>query len=65
MEIHPPGGDHVQVLAPLCVSDDGSCTASHRQQRSSESMLGEGMPDGLLIPAQEISEKILHESDDI
>ena len=45
VEVHPPGGDHVEILAPLGVMQEGAGCPGEGKQGASQAMLGEGVPD--------------------
>ena len=64
VEVHPPGGDHVEVRAALRIDDRGSLAPGNGEQGPSKPMLGEGMPDRSPVTIQKFM-RIIHLSDDI
>jgi hypothetical protein len=45
VEVHPPGGDHVEVFAASGIPKNSSRSTGNRNQFPPQAVLGEGMPD--------------------
>ena len=69
VEVHPPGGDHVEVLAACCIPEHGPLSPDDREGLSSLPVLGEGVPHCRPVTIQEIAvQKIclgINQSNDI